>query len=263
MIISFGCIYYYLQNAASYLYYVKNAAPVNTIQDTIYFSFISATTTGFGDIVPIGYFKVIAILEVIFGFLLLALVTSKLVSIKQDVILNELYDLSVMEKVNKVRSALLLFRQNLDRVMNKIEDKTIRKREVNNIYLYLSAFEDTINETLVLLTRPGDNHFIKNMDQVNTELIFNSIINSFEKFFELISLLNQHGIDWKTEINVNFVNQCIILNENLFSKLNLSTELMRQVLLDLNVRKNMIITKIKDDMAKKQHVADVNLTTYI
>jgi len=69
-----------------------------------------------------GFFKLISIFEVVFGLLLLAFVTSKLVSIKQDVILNEIYDISFNERLSMVRSSLLLFRQSLSRMMEKIEE---------------------------------------------------------------------------------------------------------------------------------------------
>ncbi len=86
---------------------------INNLPDSIYFSFVTATTTGFGDFLPQGWFKLIVIAEVICGLLLLALVTSKLVSIKQDILLKEIYDMSFYERINRLRSGLLLFRQNL------------------------------------------------------------------------------------------------------------------------------------------------------
>ena len=80
----FGLLYYFFANGNSFLFWNINRDTISTVADSIYFSFITATTTGYGDVLPTGAFKIIAIVEVIAGLLLLALVTSKLVSIKQD-----------------------------------------------------------------------------------------------------------------------------------------------------------------------------------
>src|SRR3989338_6930496 len=107
IIMSFGMAYYFLANVNSFLYYNLDQSPITRVIDAVYFSFVAATTTGFGDIIPMGVFKIVSIIEVIFGLLLLALVTSKLVSIKQDMILDEIYESSLNEKINRLRSSLL------------------------------------------------------------------------------------------------------------------------------------------------------------
>ena len=88
LIFLFGVIYYFfLGRLGADLVSTVSKQPITKATDAVYFSFITATSTGFGDIIPIGFFKVMAIAEVTLGLLLLALVTSKLVSIKQDIIL--------------------------------------------------------------------------------------------------------------------------------------------------------------------------------
>ena len=245
---SFGFFYHFFQGDTSYLSYPTLKSHVQNLPDALYFSFVAATTTGFGDIVPIGLFKLIATFEVIFGLLLIALVTSKLVSIKQDVILSELYDLSFDEKLNKLRSSLLLFRQNLERVINKIDEGNIRKREISNLHVYLSSLEDSLRETFSLITRVGRVDFIKNIDLVNTELIFNSIIHSFEKVYELSKILNEHHHDWKNDAILNLLETCTLSNEELFIALSSSTKLREETITDLNMRKNKVIEKIKNEL---------------
>lgn len=251
IIIFFGIVYHFSQNDTSFLFYNLEGSPTTKIKDAIYFSFITATTTGFGDIIPHGLFKLIAIFEVVFGLLLLAFVTSKLVSIKQDAILGELYELSLNEKVNRLRSSLLLFRQNLDRIITKIEEGDIQKRELDNIYLYFSSMDDSLNETLTLMERSKYERFIKNIDPVSTQLVFNSIISSFEKLHELISMMNQKKIEWKTELNTNLISQCIAVNKELFKRLSPSEGLAKATVRDLTSRKDKIIGEIENSIGKK------------
>ncbi len=251
LIITFGGMYFFLSNDTSFLFYPALGLHVSDIKDSVYFSFVAATTTGFGDIVPLGWFKVISVLEVIFGLLLLAVVTSKLVSIKQDAILSEVYELSFNERINRLRSSLLVFRQNLDRTISKIEEGSIKRREINNLYVYISSFEDALKETFSLITRNEVHQFVKNIDAVNTQLIFNSILSSFEKVHELLSSMTEANLEWRSEINKNFVNGCLNINENLFAELNKSTMILKQTLQDLNARRSEVVSKIKEELIER------------
>ncbi len=248
VVVGFGLIYYFFTDNFSFLFYNPMKETVKGILDYIYFSFITATSTGYGDILPFGYFKIITIFEVIFGLLLLAFVTSKLVSIKQDIILSEIYEISFNEKINRLRSSLLVFRQNLSRIIDKIEDNSIKKRDVNDIYIYISSLEDTLNEIMALMGSPGKNYFKKSLDQLNTELLIISTIHSFEKLNELITHLNQSKLDWKRDITLNLINKCISLNETLFIRLSSSKNLTDKGISDLNSQKNKVIEMIKNGL---------------
>lgn len=245
VILIFGLVYHFLRGNISFLIYAPFNKTVKGVLDSIYFSFITATSTGYGDIVPLGFFKVIAIFEVIFGLLLLAFVTSKLISIKQDIILNEIYEISFSEKINRLRSSLLVFRQNLSRIINKIEDNSIRKRELNDIYIYISSLEDTLNEMVTLIDTPEQNHFKKVLDPLNTELLFNSILNSFEKLNELVITLNQHKLEFGSGLALDLIKRCISLNETIFAKMNSSKNPIGKNIADLNSQKNKVIEMIK------------------
>jgi potassium channel LctB len=233
ILLGFGFIYYLFSGDHSFIRYSTTMRPVTGLLDNIYFSFITATSTGYGDLTPVGFFKVLAIVEVIFGLVLMAVVTSKLVSIKQDIIMTEIYDISFNERVNRIRSALLLFRQNLGRIITNIETNTIRNREVSDIFNYISSLEDTLHEIGKMVGKDHDNTFTKTLDPLNTELIFNSVTQSFEKLYELVSLMNNNGLEWKRAITLNLIKQCIATNDILFETLHKSSELSEKVYTDL------------------------------
>ena len=245
IIIAFGLAYVFFSNGQSYLHYSQLSSNVNTFKDAIYFSFVTATTTGFGDIVPVGTFKMLAVVEVLFGLLLIALVTSKLVSIKQDVILTEIYEFSFEEKLNRLRSSLLYFRQNLNRIMAKVEENRFNKRAIHEINTNLSSFEHVLTETYAIVRRTKHTQFIKNLDPVNAGLILNSIITSFEKFHELIILLDQHKLQWRSDATINLIRKVILLTDELFSKINASHIMTKSISYDVNTRKDKIISQIK------------------
>lgn len=219
-----GVLYYATAGGESYLLQAQSKQRIDSLPDSIYFSFVTATTIGFGDIVPVGYFKLLAIAEVLIAVLLLALVTSKLVGIKQDVILNELYEISLNERMYRMRSSLLLFRQLLERLIGSIDDGTIKKRQLTNLSLQFSHMEETLREAIAVTTRSKGSHFLKPMDEVNAELILSSAINSLQKIEEFARHADNRKLDWKSDCNVAAVKDSIEMTGKLLKSIELEHE---------------------------------------
>ncbi len=257
----FGIVYKLLSTGTSYLYNPSQERIISSLLDSIYFSFITATSTGFGDIVPVGFFKILAIFEVIIGLLLLAFVTFKLVSLKQDIILSEIYEISFAERMNRLRSSLLLFRQNLNRAINKIEEGSIRKREVNELYLYFSTLEDIIIEISLIFNNGGEK-YRKEVDPVNTELIFNSMLQSLEKILELINSLNYQELEWKKEILLSLIKRILQKSQELTTNLKSSKMHSTTIILDFNKRFSLIKDSIFS-LIKEVEIQKVEKTAII
>ncbi|MDD5254100.1 MAG: potassium channel family protein [Candidatus Nanoarchaeia archaeon] len=219
IVLLFGLLYYVFAGDKSNLHYSATQKKVDSLRDSVYFSFVAATTTGFGDIVPAGSFKMVSIVELIFGLLILAVVTSKLVSIKQDAIMAELYEISFHEKINRLRSSLLLFRQNINHLISEVEEGIIKKTRIHDLEFYISSFGDTLREVSNSITRPDQNEFIKGLGPLDTELLLNSIISSFEKLEELVDGFEKKNIRWKTETNLASIKKVMGISENIFDRL--------------------------------------------
>ena len=108
-----------------------------------------------------------------------------------------------------------------------------------------------MNEILNLIVKPEDHRLAKDIGPVNIGLIFNSILSSFETLNELILLMRKHKLEWRRDINLKFIEQCLIANDNLFAELNLSKDLMKQTLNDFNEHKNEITVLIKSHLHAK------------
>ncbi len=248
VVVIFGFIYTFFTSETSFLLHNVQQTVVHDVFETIYFSFITATTTGFGDIIPYGSFKLVAILEVISGLLLLAVVTSKLVSIKQNVILSEIYEISLYEKVNRLRSSLLLFRQNISKLVSKVEENTIRRREINDAYVYISALEDVLNEVVSLFGKSGKHQFTKEIDPVNTQLIVNSITSSLERLNELLDIMNQRKLEWRRDVTIDLINECLRLNADIFNRVQSSQNMMEKTLADLQAQNERVVASLKQSI---------------
>lgn len=227
LIFMLGIVYYFfLGTFGANLVSTITGEPVTKITDTIYFSFITATSTGFGDIIPMGFFKIIAVLEVTLGLLLLAVVTSKLVSIKQDIILEELYEMSFTEKINRLRSSLLLFRQHASRIATHVDAGTVDKREIYDLYVYIHSLEMVLEEMLPMVNPEEKHIFSKVIDPLDSELLINSILQSFERLSELVAALSKSSLQWKRPVTLATIKRCVSLNRQLFSKVIVSQKKM-------------------------------------
>lgn len=74
----------------------------------IYFSFVTALSIGYGDVVPLGVFRILAILEGAAGLLIFGCVISKLVSRRQEELTEEIHRTTFEDRLDRVRTNLHL-----------------------------------------------------------------------------------------------------------------------------------------------------------
>lgn len=74
----------------------------------IYFSFVTALSIGYGDVVPLGWFRLVAIIEGAAGLLIFGCVISKLVSRRQEELTEEIHRTTFEDRLDRVRTNLHL-----------------------------------------------------------------------------------------------------------------------------------------------------------
>jgi potassium channel LctB len=91
---------------------MENGAPVAATLDglatSLYFSFITATSVGYGDVAPIGLARALAVTESAAGLLVFGCIISKLVSRRQEQLVEEIHDLAFEDRLGRVRTNLHL-----------------------------------------------------------------------------------------------------------------------------------------------------------
>lgn len=88
--------------------------------EALYFSVITGTTVGYGDIVPAGVSKFFAALQSMFSFVILAMFVAKVASRKQEVALERIHRLSFNSAFQDIREGLFVARKDIDVVLKKI-----------------------------------------------------------------------------------------------------------------------------------------------
>ncbi len=242
----FGLIYFFFANNAHYLLNTQTNSHITSLTEGIYFSFITSTTTGFGDLTPVGFFRIIAIFEVILGLLMISIVTSKLISMKQNIIIEELYELTFSERINRIRSSLLYSRQNINAFIHKIEDDNFRKREIKSLYLSFISLEETLEEIMFIFTKNTTDNFVKSIDDVHTGIIANSVLFSLHRIEEVVKIMKLKDVSWQTDRNIHHLEKIIILIEDIFSEIRKKKILSNDVFDNLKTEKRNIINHIKE-----------------
>jgi hypothetical protein len=79
---------------------------VHGLLTALYFSFVTATSVGFGDVVPLGTVRALAIAEAVVGLLIFGAVVSKLVSRRQEQVVGEIHRIAFEDRLERVQTDL-------------------------------------------------------------------------------------------------------------------------------------------------------------
>ncbi len=83
----------------------------------IYFSFVTALSIGYGDVIPVGALRILAVMEGAAGLLIFGCVISKLVSRRQEELTEEIHRITFEERLDRVRTNLHLVFSDLGTIL--------------------------------------------------------------------------------------------------------------------------------------------------
>jgi hypothetical protein len=101
----------------------QGTEPVTDFWSCLYFSIVTFTSLGFGDLRPVGYGRMLASLEVIVGLTVFGLAVAKLSSYKQSYLLNQLYARDVQSKLDQFALNLRAHRFSCKQFSNLLRTK--------------------------------------------------------------------------------------------------------------------------------------------
>src|SRR6202451_3577972 len=101
---------YWLIGVAGHRGLVEAGRPIGTdlkgLVSAIYFSFVTATSVGYGDVLPIGYARAIAVAEAVSALLIFGAVVAKFVSHRQEQLVLEIHRVTFEERLDRVQTNL-------------------------------------------------------------------------------------------------------------------------------------------------------------
>lgn len=112
MVVTCGLLYWIVgQTQLAGLHHNGRPLPrgLASLGDCLYFSVVTATTLGYGDITPVtSWARMLAALEAIAGMVLVGALISKLLSTHQEQLLRDTHDLAFKERLGRIQTSLHL-----------------------------------------------------------------------------------------------------------------------------------------------------------
>lgn len=170
---------------------------VERILNSIYFSIITATTIGYGDIVPQGLSKLIAACEGIFGFLVFATLISKLSSYKQEITLSQIHKLSFEENFRGIRESLFRMRRDFEQITKQVTAQhKLDDISLDNLAVAFKEGKSMIS-TIPDLYDEANELFI--LDYNREELLIEAVNRTLHRANDLITKFEQNKITIKID----------------------------------------------------------------
>lgn len=220
LVVSFGILYYFISFFPEHALLDKNnvlSSGITGLATAEYFSFITALSVGYGDVTPVGISRFLSVVEAVTALLLVGIIVSKLVSVKQEQILEEVYDISFDEKVNRLRSGLYLFRADAHKVIEKVQSKQFTKREASDVWLTTLTLDTSLHDVYkIVMQKKKDERYIKTINPLNLELLLNSMELSLSKLDDMLNILTLHNHDWRSSMSLESINSIINTTELIF-----------------------------------------------
>lgn len=166
--------------------------------DSIYYSIITATSTGYGDIVPQGFSKFLASIQSFTALAIFAIFVTKLVSYKQELALREVHQLIFEDVFHNVREGLYIVRKDCDRFIRHAkenrsmteedwEDLTVMYRHIRSLFHKIPQFYGT--------TDFQTGYYIIDADRES--LLHEAVYRTFTRIFEMNNILHQSKINFE------------------------------------------------------------------
>jgi Ion channel len=103
---------------------------VRNLATALYFSFVTATSVGYGDVVPLGAVRIVAIAEAVAGLLIFGAVVAKFVSRRQDELVREIHRVTFEDRLDRVQTSLHLVLSEFQAIAATCDDGTVRPERV-------------------------------------------------------------------------------------------------------------------------------------
>ena len=184
VVVGFGIIYW-LAALAGADWLDGAAGPMgSTLEDlvtAIYFSFVTVLTIGYGDVSPMGFARILAIIEGAAGLLIFGFVISKLVSRRQEELITDIHAIAFEQRLGRVRTSLHLVLRELQAIVVLCDDATAPTARSRGLAESAAAvFEGELETIHDLLYRP---------EQMPDEQVLESILANVAACLEALEEL--------------------------------------------------------------------------
>lgn len=170
---------------------IEKFSLIRQITDSIYFSAITSTTVGYGDLTPIGIAKLFAAIQGFLGFFGVGLLTAKIVSHKQDIVLNHMQKVSFDSFFRDMKEDLFIVRRDFDAIMKEARKGAISEKSLQNVSTGCSTCEMLIEEIPLFYTVEQELYTI---DAKREMLLLDALQRTISQLEKLVGLMTKNAM---------------------------------------------------------------------
>lgn len=167
---------------------------LHRIGDSLYFSIVTATTVGYGDITPQGISKVLVCIQSVLAFFVFGVCVSKLVTNKQEIAIEQMYKLTFEDVFRNTREGLYIVRKDIDHVRMQAEASgTVDAEHWENLAIAYKQAESILSEIPQFYT--GTDSFYT-IDERREQLLQEAVHRTLRRINHLLDRLSTLAVDW-------------------------------------------------------------------
>lgn len=193
-LILFGIVFFALS-------YVPGNGPVPLSGDSaerflnaLYYSVITATNTGYGDVLPHGISRLFAALEAVVGLFVFAVFITKLMSRRQDIALREIHKLTFENTFHNFRESLHVVRKDFDFVMEHARSKQgVSTDDYHRLAVAYEQYANILNE-LPTFYKAGGGFYT--LDRRREDLLREAVSRTLDRIHSLLEELSATDTPW-------------------------------------------------------------------
>lgn len=164
--------------------------------NSLYYSVITATNTGYGDIVPLGYARIFAALQSVTELFLFALFVAKLVSNRQDVALQEVHKLSFELTFHNIREDFYVARKDFDLIIHTVRSNNVlSEADWERLTIAYQHITSLLNEIPNFYDVTSDLYIIDPRREI---LLLEAVQRTTTRINQVLRVMDNAGIEWRS-----------------------------------------------------------------
>lgn len=168
--------------------------PLERLWESGYFSLVTATTVGYGDILPQGLSKGMAGLQAAVGVLIFGILIAKLVARRNDEVMTDVHRLTSESIFYHIRQGLFIVRKDFDTLIRDVEHHGhLPDHEWDNLNASCLQAQSLIEEIPNFYA--NSNGYV--IDRKRETLLIDSIERTLTRLLHLLAALDHRQIKWK------------------------------------------------------------------
>ena len=203
MAVGFGFAYFILSSLPDMAHHgptqLESMSTAGRFWNSLYYSVITATSTGYGDITPQGFSKFLASIQSMFALFVFAIFVTKLVSHRQELALREVHKLTFEDIYHNTREDLFIIRKDLDMIIEEAnETKALSQESWENL---TSAYQQAQTLIAEIPDFYDVGSHLYTIDPKREELLLESVHRTLHRINKTLDTLSKCGIEWISHEN--------------------------------------------------------------